>query len=792
MSLFGAMFSGVSGLVAQSSAMGAVSDNITNVSTIGYKNNQVNFQTLVTKQVTSTFFSAGGVQSLPRQRTEVQGLLQSSTSQTDIAISGQGFLVVNEASVPGISNEYLFTRAGSFTMDDEGFLKNAQGYYLQGWKTDANGVVTSTDPDNIPIANQNIISTDFLETINLSRVGGTAAATSTLAVGANLPANADPYDSTEASTQAGYQKTDVQFFDTLGNASNFSLVYKRSPRDNVWDLEVDPPTGTSVLTMYDSTPDTPKVYDSRGLLEFNERPADGATVVIDGITYEFDTDTFSQATASVGNEFTVNGAGTQITSVNTGTFDGLSAGDVVTLTNVTGAPLSLTVASVGPNGQSLTFTTAGLLADAGVADNDMVVTFFNAGAGETTTHRRVDVSTNTTTANDVSSLLSAIQSADNDFDTTNNRVVVSPSSSTALLFKEDGTGSISVNPVGLLNSSGEPVTNQTSSFTVQKQDEAYSDYTQFTFSGLPTDNETITINGITYTFLAGETLADGDTTIRNNSLAEMLQDLEAAIEANDPEMTGDRVYTRTNGSSTSDDTLVLGSLPSGTFDVVFSTGFGTDVKSADGNTTYVVAASTSDSTQAVNTKYAINFDAEGLPSEFNVADIEILGFASGAADMDDDPSHTDRIALDLGTVGEADGMTQFGASFTPVFIQQNGSRFGTFAGVTISPEGLVTALFDNGETRTIYKLPIASFTNPNGLESRTGNVWNATEASGDYTLREADNGPAGQVIQGALEASTVDIGEEFTNMIVVQRAYSAATKIIRTADEMLEELTRIK
>ncbi len=56
----------------------------------------------------------------------------------------------------------------------------------------------------------------------------------------------------------------------------------------------------------------------------------------------------------------------------------------------------------------------------------------------------------------------------------------------------------------------------------------------------------------------------------------------------------------------------------------------------------------------------------------------------------------------------------------------------------------------------------------------------------------ADNGPAGQVIQATLEASTVDIAEEFTNLIVVQRAYSASTKIIKTADEMLEELTRIK
>ena len=135
MSLYGALFSGVSGLTAQSSAMGAISDNITNVSTIGYKNTSVDFQTLVTKQTSTTFYSAGGVQSRPRGANDVQGLLQASTSQTDISISGSGYFVVNEASRPTISNQYLFTRAGSFYQDNEGFLYNTAGFYLQGGYT---------------------------------------------------------------------------------------------------------------------------------------------------------------------------------------------------------------------------------------------------------------------------------------------------------------------------------------------------------------------------------------------------------------------------------------------------------------------------------------------------------------------------------------------------------------------------------------------------------------------------------------------------------------------------------
>ena len=534
--------------------------------------------------------------------------------------------------------------------------------------------------------------------MNLSRVGGTAAATSQIRIGANLP-DADPYDPDLGVSQSGFQKTDVQFFDTLGNANTISFQYLRSPRANSWDLVVEPPSGSSVLTLLDNTPLNPRVYDSQGLLEFTSRPADGATVVIDGITYEFDSD---------------------------GSFAG----------------------------------------------------------GNT----QVDVSGNTTLAQDVSTLLAAIRATDSDFDTTNNRVALSSNSTTTLVFREDGTGAISINPVGLLDANGAPVTRQTSAITVQQIHADYADNTQIRFTANPSNGDTIIINGNTYTFdtSGGEPAGNGDSTIdASGTLAQTLADLEAAIEAVDAEMSGDRVRARESNNSGVVDTLVLSSLPSGSY-AVDASGLTAAPTEPDGTAFASAGAIT------VDTLYAINFDAGGMPSSFNVSQIEVLGFASGAADMDDDAANSPRINIDFGSIGEADGMTQYGEDFTQGFITQNGSKFGTFAGVTISADGLVTALFDNGETRTIYKIPVATFINPNALESRTGNVWNATQASGDFTLRVADNGPAGQIAQGALEASTVDIGEEFTKMIVVQRAYSASTKIIRTADEMLEELTRIK
>jgi flagellar hook protein FlgE len=688
MTLFGSLSSGVSGLTAQSSAMGAISDNITNVSTIGYKNTSVSFATLVTKQTSGTFYSAGGVQSRPRTDTGVQGLLQASTSQTDIALSGAGYFVVNEANVPTINNEFLYTRAGSFFQDNEGYLRNTSGFYLQGWPVTALGSVTPNNK-SLTIPNQNVISTDYLATVNLNRVGGTAAATTKISIGANLPSN---------DTLGKTHKTDVQFFDTLGTANTMSVVYSKTNRDNQWDATITPPLGTAIATMEDSSGAT---FKSIGHIEFSGKPAEGATVSIEGVTYEFSTDA------------TVSGANTRVTT-----------------------------------------TTA------------------------------------TTVAQDVAALIAQVINTDSDFDTTNNRIKIDPGNTATVLIEDDGTRNIIVDPSGLITSSGTPASRQSSIFTVRQTATAYRDYAQFKFPGQPAAGNTLTINSNLYTFqTAGAVTAGSTSTITiGAAVANTLASLETALEARDAQFASGASTARIRDDSTTgaNNTLVLEALSS-SYTVTFGAGFTNIATEPDGTASYTAAtAFTIDKTNA------IVFNSDGIPSAFNIAELDIAQFENGSFDMDDDASRASQITLDFGTVGEANGMTQFGSEFTPVFITTDGSQFGTFAGVTIDNKGLVTALFDNGETRPVFKLPIATFVNVNALDNRSGNVWNATQASGDATLREADNGPAGQVVQASLEQSTVDIGEEFTKMIVVQRAFSAAAKIISTADEMLEELLRTK
>lgn len=164
--------------------------------------------------------------------------------------------------------------------------------------------------------------------------------------------------------------------------------------------------------------------------------------------------------------------------------------------------------------------------------------------------------------------------------------------------------------------------------------------------------------------------------------------------------------------------------------------------------------------------------------------IEIQWDAAGGSD----PS---TITFDFGTIGELDGLSQFASSTKDVFVHQDGSGVGDLIGVSIDDDGFVVAAFTSGEERRIYQLPIATFANPGALDPRSGNVFAQTDASGDFSLRIPGTGGAGLVTPSSLEAANVDLAEEFTKMIVTQRAYSANAKVINTTDQMLDELIRI-
>jgi flagellar hook protein FlgE len=147
--------------------------------------------------------------------------------------------------------------------------------------------------------------------------------------------------------------------------------------------------------------------------------------------------------------------------------------------------------------------------------------------------------------------------------------------------------------------------------------------------------------------------------------------------------------------------------------------------------------------------------------------------------------------INFGTVNGTGGVTQYDSTSTLNASTADGSPFGTINGVTIAKDGTVTAQFSNGLSQDVYKVPIATFTNPNGLGQVSGNAYAVTKSSGAANINLADSGTAGSIQSKSLEASTVDLATEFTNLITTQRAYSASARIITTADQMLQELEQL-
>lgn len=139
------------------------------------------------------------------------------------------------------------------------------------------------------------------------------------------------------------------------------------------------------------------------------------------------------------------------------------------------------------------------------------------------------------------------------------------------------------------------------------------------------------------------------------------------------------------------------------------------------------------------------------------------------------------ITLDHGS----NGVTQFAdpngvAKVTD--INQNGFAAGELVGITVSEEGRIVASYTNGRAVDLAEVTLASFNGDGGLAKSDGGAFRATPHSGAPIL-----GSLGAVVGQALEGSNTDIADEFTKLIVTQQAYAANTRIISTADEMIQE-----
>jgi flagellar hook protein FlgE len=482
MGLFGALFTGVSGLDAQSQALGIISNNIANVNTVGYKGEDAQFSDLVTQINISEQYDPGGVRTTTEQSVTNQGALTQTSSNTDLAVSGDGLFVVTQSPTAYASDQPYYTRAGSFTTDSNGNLQNTAGYYLMGWKLDADG--------NLPPASDTLSS---LTPVNVDSISSILQQTSNMSLSLNVDATeTDVYGTGGAPTSTASPDFTRQLsvVDSLGTTQDLNLSMTQN-YPNAWTATVSGDAGSNYPYTFGV------LFDSSGNIQ-----AAGAIVA---------------GTAS-----------------------------------------------------STTTTTSGTVSD----------TFSSSISGNVLTVTQVD---------------------------------------------DDGTHKVTTT----------------------------TPYTYGTTSVAADNTDPVDIN------LPGMDFGDG-----------------------------------------------------------------------------------SDPTQSIT---------------MNIQN-----------------------------------MTQYASANNVASISQDGVAYGTKTSISISQDGIVSANFSNGQVVSLYQIPLATFNSENSLQEQSGDVYQQTTGSGTYYLRQPATGGAGELVDSSLENSNVDIATEFSKMIIAQQAYSANTKVISTADQMLSTLLQIQ
>jgi flagellar hook protein FlgE len=232
MSLYAMMRTSASGMAAQANRLGAVSDNIANAGTVGYKRSSVEFATLVLDSGVRSYES-GSVEPTTRYAVTDQGSFEYTQSVTDLAIRGDGFFLVR-----GADGQTLLTRAGSFTPDGQGVLTNAGGLVLLGQAIAGNSLSISAN------------SSATLTPINVEALGLQATPTRQGVLTANLPASQGvvaPGDlpSANAATASFSGKTSLLVYDFLGAPVTLD-VYSAKSATGTWEVSVYDQSGAAV------------------------------------------------------------------------------------------------------------------------------------------------------------------------------------------------------------------------------------------------------------------------------------------------------------------------------------------------------------------------------------------------------------------------------------------------------------------------------------------------------------------------------------------------------------------
>jgi flagellar hook protein FlgE len=137
-------------------------------------------------------------------------------------------------------------------------------------------------------------------------------------------------------------------------------------------------------------------------------------------------------------------------------------------------------------------------------------------------------------------------------------------------------------------------------------------------------------------------------------------------------------------------------------------------------------------------------------------------------------------------------VTQYGTASEAYKTMQDGYTAGTLSGLTFNDDGVLAAVYSNGQNVNLAQIAMGKFENPEGLFKVGGNRFRESRLSGQATIGAPLAGGRGSVASKALESSTTDIASEFINLMTSQRNFQANSRVVSTADEMMQEVLNLK
>ena len=198
--------------------------------------------------------------------------------------------------------------------------------------------------------------------------------------------------------------------------------------------------------------------------------------------------------------------------------------------------------------------------------------------------------------------------------------------------------------------------------------------------------------------------------------------------------------------------------------------------------------STSEGTLTSGASGTVSFDNSGnLTSPVTDPSI-VIDYSASAS-----PALTQTLSWDLiNSSGTTNGkLTGFAAASNNNSLVQDGFSTGTLVGLTTDSTGIISGLFNNGQTDKLFQVTLGDFLAPTGLQRAGSNLFSETADSGQVVLGTAGTGGFGGITGQSLELSNVDLAEQFVTMIQTQQAFQASARIITTADDLMTEAVNL-